>query len=186
MSRVGRKSIVLPEKIQVEKIGRKIIVKKDGQEIILELLPGLSVELEDQLIKVNRKDDDRRTRSFHGLMRSLLQNAVSGLDSGFERQLEIVGVGMRAELKKGESENDGLSLRLGFSHPVEFRAPAGVGLSVEQNQIRVFGADKSLVHQTAASIRAIKPPDAYKGKGIRYRGEKIQLKPGKAASTGEK
>lgn len=141
--------------------------------------PEMSIALEDNNLLVTRPSDNRRHRSLHGLTRSLLANMVQGVDKGFEKVLEIVGVGYRAE-KAG----DNLILRIGFSHPVEVSPLPGVSLNVEgNNRIKVSGFDKEAVGEMAARIRAIRPPDAYKGKGIRYSGEPVRLKPGKAGKA---
>ncbi len=138
--------------------------------------PDISITLENNSLIVSRPSDSRVHRSLHGLTRSLLANMVEGVTSGFEKNLEIVGVGYRAE-KVG----DKLVIRIGYSHPVEVSPLPGVSLAVEgHNYIKVTGTDKEVVNQMAAEIRAIRPPDAYKGKGIRYAGEQVRLKTGKA------
>jgi large subunit ribosomal protein L6 len=139
----------------------------------------MSINLDDNTLSVSRPSDSRQHRSRHGLTRSLLANMVKGVSQGFEKELEIVGVGYRAE-KSG----DKLVLRVGYSHLVEISPPSGVSLAVEgTNKIKVTGIDKEAVGQMAAEIRAVRPPDAYKGKGIRYAGELVRLKAGKAGKA---
>jgi len=139
----------------------------------------MSITLENNSLIVSRPSDNRVHRSLHGLTRSLLANMVEGVSKGFEKTLEIVGVGYRAQ--KAE---DGLVIRIGYSHPVEVSPLAGVSLAVEgTNRIKITGIDKEAVGEMAANIRAIRPPDAYKGKGIRYAGEQVRLKAGKAGKA---
>jgi large subunit ribosomal protein L6 len=141
--------------------------------------PDIAITLDDGTLNVTRPSDNRQHRSMHGLTRSLLANMVRGVTEGFEKNLEIVGVGYRAE-KSG----DGLTLRIGFSHQVDITPPPGISLTVEgNNKIKVSGIDKEAVGQMAAEIRAIRPPDSYKGKGIRYAGEVVRLKAGKAGKA---
>jgi len=179
MSRVGRMPITVPPGVVVD-------IKRDGVRVTgpkgeLRRLFNLdmSITLDDNSLVVARPSDSKKHRSLHGLTRSLLANMVEGVTSGFEKTLEIVGVGYRAE-KVG----DKLVMRVGFSHTVEVSPLPGISLAVEgANRIKVTGIDKEVVGEMAAEIRAIRPPDAYKGKGIRYAGELVRLKPGKAGKA---
>ena len=166
--------------------GVKVIIEPDSVtvtgpkgELNRRFNPDISIVLEDKNLIVSRPDDSKEHRSLHGLTRSLLANMVQGVSGGFEKTLEIVGVGYRAE--KAE---DKLVLRVGFSHQVEVTPLPGVSLEVEgNNRIKVSGINKEVVGEMAAEIRGIRPPDAYKGKGIRYAGEVIRLKAGKAGKA---
>jgi len=166
--------------------GVVVDIKKDGVrvngpkgELRRRFNPDMSITLDDNSLIVARPSDSKEHRSLHGLTRSLLANMVEGVTNGFEKDLEIVGVGYRVE-KAG----DKLVMRVGFSHPVEVLPLPGVSLAVEgANRIKVTGIDKEVVGEMAAEIRAIRPPDAYKGKGIRYAGELVHLKPGKAGKA---
>ncbi len=179
MSRVGRMPVTVPQGVVVN-------IKKDGVtvtgpkgELRRRFNPDMSITLNNNSLMVLRPSDSRVHRSLHGLTRSLLANMVEGVTNGFEKNLEIVGVGYRVE-KAG----DGLVIRVGFSHPVEVSPLPGVSLAVEgANRIKVMGIDKEVVGEMAAEIRAIRPPDAYKGKGIRYVRELVRLKAGKAGKA---
>jgi large subunit ribosomal protein L6 len=177
MSRIGKMPIALPSGAQVEISGNDVKVKGPKGELRWTLPPEVSiVEQEKQLI-VSRASDDKRCRAMHGLSRSLVANMVQGVTAGFEKSLEVVGAGYRAR-----KEGDKVVLQVGFSHPVEVSPLPGTSLAVEgANRIKVIGADKQVVGEMAAKIRAIRPPDVYKGKGVRYAGEQIKLKPGKKA-----
>ncbi|BAI81212.1 50S ribosomal protein L6 [Deferribacter desulfuricans SSM1] len=177
MSRIGKKPINIPNGVKVTLENNKIIVEGPKGKLERELHPNISVEVTDNEILVKRHDDSKTSRSFHGLYRSLINNMVEGVSKGFEKRLEIVGVGYRAALK-GKS----LDLSLGFSHPVVIDPPEGIEFVVENPQkIVVKGIDKQLVGQVAANIRKIRKPEPYKGKGIRYEGEYILRKAGKSA-----
>ena len=179
MSRVGRMPITVPQGVVVSIKEHEVIVKGPKGEIRRNFHPDMSITLDGNTLVVSRPGDSRVHRSLHGLTRTLLANMVEGVTKGFEKGLEIVGVGYRAE-KAG----DKLTFRIGYSHPVEVTPPAGVSLGVEGNvRIKVTGVDKEAVGQMAAKIRAIRVPDAYKGKGIKYAGETIHLKPGKAGKA---
>ncbi len=179
MSRIGRMPIAVPQGVVVD-------IKKDGVtvtgpkgELRRHFNPDMSITLDNDSLTVTRPSDSRVHRSLHGLTRSLLANMVEGVTSGFEKTLEIVGVGYRAE-----KADDKLIMRVGFSHPVEISPLPGVSLAVEGvNRIKVMGINKEVVGEMAAEIRAIRPPDAYKGKGIRYAGELVRLKAGKAGKA---
>ncbi|MGH9300465.1 MAG: 50S ribosomal protein L6 [Acidimicrobiales bacterium] len=178
MSRVGRSPIVVPDGVAVTLADRKVTVKGPGGELSRELPGEITVRRDGPTLVVERPDDQRHNRALHGLTRSLVANMVTGVTTGFAKELEIVGVGYRA-LAKGPAE---LELALGFSHTVPVRAPAGIVFEVPQpTRIRVSGIDKELVGQVAADIRKLRKPEPYKGKGVRYAGERVQRKAGKAA-----
>lgn len=182
MSRIGNMPIPVPPGVKVTIKGNEVTVEGSKGKLSRVFHPDMVITLEDSKLKVTRPTDNRNHRALHGLTRTLLANMIEGVTKGFEKTLELSGVGYRAQ-KVG----DKLSLQVGFSHPVEFVPPPGIELVVEgTNRIRVIGIDKELVGNTAARIRAIRPPDAYKGKGIRYLGEKIRLKPGKAGKAAAK
>jgi large subunit ribosomal protein L6 len=177
MSRVGRSPLTLPKGVTVEPGEAGIKVKGPKGELVVPSFPGISLRHDDNTLHVERAGDARSLRALHGLVRALLANAVQGVSGGFVRELEIQGIGYRASLK-GKS----LELTLGFSHPVSIEPPAGLSFEVpEPTKIRVLGIDKQAVGQVAANLRALRPPDAYHGKGIRYAGERVRLKPGKSA-----
>jgi large subunit ribosomal protein L6 len=177
MSRVGRSPIIVPKGVEVSIADAHITVK--GPKGTLERdLPGeITVREEDGQLLVERPNDERQNRALHGLVRSLVNNMVVGVSDGFRKELEIVGVGYRAT-PKGDNV---LDLALGFSHPVSVKAPAGITFEVATpTQIAVIGTDKEIVGQVAANIRAIRKPEPYKGKGVRYRGERVVRKAGKS------
>lgn len=179
MSRVGNAPIPVPKGVEITVSGRRVEVKGPKGRLSREVHPDMSVQLADGTLVVRRPSDQDRHKALHGLTRALLANMVRGVVDGFKVELEIQGVGYRAA-KQGQV----LALQVGFSHPVEVAPPEGIAFEVPQpNRITVAGIDKELVGQTAARIRAIRQPDAYKGKGIRYAGERIRLKPGKAGRT---
>lgn len=171
--------ITLPPEIGVSIRKGEVTVRGPKGELSRFLSPEMSITLNDGILKVTRPSDSREHRSLHGLTRTLLANMVEGVDKGFEKVLDVVGVGYRAE-KVG----DKLVLRIGFSNLVEVSPLPGVSLDVVAgNRIRVTGIEKEMVGEMAARIRAIRPPDAYKGKGIRYAGERVRLKAGKAGKA---
>jgi large subunit ribosomal protein L6 len=176
MSRVGRMPITVPPGVAVSIESGEVTVKGPKGELRRRLDPEMKIALDNNTLTVSRPSDSKGHRSMHGLTRALLANMVEGVNSGFEKSLEIVGVGYKAE-KSG----DKLVLRVGYSHPVTVSPLPGVSLAVEGiNRIKVAGVSKEAVGEMSAKIRAIRPPDAYKGKGIRYSGEIVHLKPGKA------
>ncbi len=176
MSRIGNKPITVPEGVEVKIDGQKITVKGPKGTLEKEFHKNMKINLDGNVITVVRPDDQPENRSLHGLTRTLLNNMIEGTTKGFERKLEVNGVGYRAS-KKG---ND-LLLNLGYSHPVELAAPAGITFDVPNaNEIIVKGMDKELVGQTAAVIRTKRPPEVYRGKGIKYAEEVIRRKEGKA------
>lgn len=179
MSRIGKMPIPVPSGVTVNITGDKVSVKGPKGELSRKLSSEMKIKLDGDVLTVERPSESKRHRAFHGLTRSLLANMIEGVSKGFEKNLDIVGVGYRAE-KSG----DKLVLRIGFSHNVEVNPLSGVTLSVEgNNRIKVSGISKEDVGEMAAEIRAIRPPDAYKGKGIRYAGETVHLKPGKAGKV---
>ena len=176
MSRIGNKPITVPEGVEVKLDGQNITVKGPKGTLEREIHKNMKVSLENNVIKVERPDDEPENRSLHGLTRTLIANMIQGTLSGYERKLEVNGVGYRAQ-KQG---ND-LNLSLGYSHPVIFKAPEGITFDVPNaNTIIVKGIDKELVGQTAAVIRTKRPPEVYRGKGIKYAEEVIRRKEGKA------
>jgi large subunit ribosomal protein L6 len=179
MSRIGKAPIAVPSGVTVTVSGGSITVKGPKGELSRTLPAEMLVKLEGNNLIVARPSDSQRHRAYSGLTRSLVANMVQGVSQGFEKTLDIVGVGFRAE-KVG----DKINMRLGFSHTVEVTPLPGITLSVEgNNRIKVSGINKEVVGEMAAEIRAIRPPDAYKGKGIRYTGEVVRLKPGKAGKV---
>jgi len=179
MSRIGRMPITIPAGVTVAIAKNRVKVTGPKGELSRAINPEMSVAQQDNKLIVTRPSDDQAHRSQHGLARSLINNMVAGVSSGFEKHLEIVGVGYRVE-KSGEK----LVLRVGYSHPVEVEPLPGITFSVEgNNRIKITGIDKEAVGEMAARIRKIRPPDAYKGKGIRYAGEIVHLKPGKAGKV---
>jgi len=179
MSRIGKMPIPVPPGVKVSVKKGMVSVTGPKGELHRQLNPDLGVTLKDDKLVVSRPSDSKLHRSLHGLTRSLLANMVEGVTKGFDKSLEMVGVGYRAE-KAG----DKLILRIGYSQPIEVSPLPGVSLDVEGgNRIKVSGIDKEIVGEMAAEIRAIRPPDAYKGKGIRYAGEPVRLKAGKAGKA---
>ena len=182
MSRIGRMPIKVPSGVTVNIEKDRVTVKGPKGELNRSLPSDMRLNLEEGVLTVSRPSDSQEHRSQHGLARSLLANMVEGVSKGFEKVLEIVGVGYRAE-KTG----DKLVLRIGYSHPVEVSPLPGTSLDVEgASRIKVSGINKEVVGEMAAEIRAIRPPDAYKGKGIKYFGEKLHLKPGKSGKISKR
>lgn len=177
MSRVGRSPIQIPDGVKVEFDGPEVQVKGPRGELTRSIRPEMELLLEGSTLRVVRPSDEPRMRALHGLTRALLNNMVVGVSTGFERNLEIEGVGYRPE-KDGED----LVLYVGFSHPVRYSPPPGITFEVDTRarSIKVIGHDKELVGQLAADIRKVRPPEPYKGKGIRYAGEHVRRKAGKA------
>ena len=178
MSRVGKEPIPIPSGVEVSLEGRRVVVKGPIGTLEHTAPEAITITREDDQLVVTRPDDERENRALHGLTRSLVHNMVVGVSQGFSRELEIVGVGYRAQAQ-GPSK---LELQVGFSHPVRFEAPEGVTFEVPQpTRIVVRGADKQQVGQVAADVRKSRPPEPYKGKGIRYADERVQRKAGKSA-----
>lgn len=177
MSRVGNQVIAVPESVSVTITGTRVKVKGPKGEIDREFHSAMKIVYENEELRVKRPSDRRDHRSLHGLTGSLLAGMVKGVVQGFEKKLEIVGVGYRAE-----AAGKGLRLHLGFSHPITYNPPAGIRLAAESpTLVSVSGVDKEKVGQVAAEIRGFRPPEPYKGKGIRYQGEQVRRKAGKTA-----
>lgn len=180
MSRVGKRAIPIPKGVEVKVEGRRVWAKGPKGELTKEFHPEMRIVHEDGTIRVERPSDQPRHRALHGLTRSLIANMIAGVQGGFEKSLEIVGVGYRAEAK-----GKGLQFSLGYSHPIQVVPPAGVKIVAESpTVVRVTGPDKELVGRVAAEIRELRPPEPYKGKGIRYVGEAVRRKAGKTGVTG--
>ena len=176
MSRIGNKPIIVPEGVEVKVDGNHITVKGPKGTLERDINNNISVKLEGNVIKVTRPNDEAENRSLHGLTRTLIANMIEGVVNEFKRDLEINGVGYRAQ-KKGET----LVMNLGYSHPVEMEAPKGITYDLKDaNHVTVRGVDKELVGQIAAVIRSKRPPEVYRGKGIKYAEEHIRRKEGKA------
>ncbi len=182
MSRIGRLPIPIPAGVDVTLEGSSITVTGPRGQLHRDLTPELTVVREDGTLRVERPRDDKRSRELHGLTRTLVANMVTGVTAGFRKPLEITGVGYRAQ-KVG----DKLQLSLGYSHPIEIEPPAGISFEVENpTKLAVVGIDKELVGLMAARVRATRKPEPYKGKGVRYAGEQIRRKAGKAGKIGGK
>lgn len=179
MSRIGRQPIAVPESVEVKITDGKIDFKGPKGELKVVIMDGIEVKQENNTISVIKKSDNSDTQKLFGLQRTLIANAVHGVSEGYTKELEINGVGFRAQMKGSD-----LEMNLGFSHPVIYSSPEGVNVSVNQNIITVAGHDKQLVGEVAASIRKLKKPEPYKGKGIKYTDERIRRKAGKAAAKG--
>jgi large subunit ribosomal protein L6 len=178
MSRIGKKPIPVPKNVTATVDGQTVKVKGPKGELERRLHPEMGIALDNGNIVVSRPSDEANHRALHGLTRTLVSNMVDGVTKGYSKQLEIVGVGYKAETRPY-----GLQLALGFSHPVEYRAPKGIKLTAPQpTQIVIEGPDKELVGQVAAELRSLRPPEPYKGKGIKYQGEQIRRKAGKAGA----
>ncbi|HEX9638879.1 MAG TPA: 50S ribosomal protein L6 [Acidobacteriota bacterium] len=179
MSRVGKAEIAIPKGVTVELEGAAVRIKGPKGQLSQLVPDGITVRQQDGKLLVQRRGDERRERELHGLIRSLLANAVHGVTEGFVRELEITGIGYKAAVS-----GRNLTLNLGFSHPIEFPLPDGIEVAVEkQTQLTVRGADKALVGEVASSLRRLRKPDPYKGKGVRFKGETIKLKVGKSGAT---
>ncbi len=177
MSKVGRRPIEVPKGVDLKITQNQVFVKGPKGELSLQVSPGIQIQFKDQKAHVLRQVDDRENRAYHGLVRSLLCNMVQGVSEGYEKVLEMTGVGYKAQVQGGK-----LVMNLGFSHPIEFPMPKGVEAQIEkQTTIKIKGIDKQQVGQIASNIRDIRPPEPYKGKGIRYADEQIRRKEGKKA-----
>jgi len=184
MSRIGKMPVEIPQGVEVKAEGRKVAVKGSKGELGFTLPEGISLKIEDGTILAERNSDSKKTRALHGLVRAILHNLTIGVSQGFEKRLEINGVGYRAE-----GGGDRIKLLLGFSHPVEVKAPDGIKIEIDsdkKNILIVSGIDKQKVGQVAANIRKFRPPEPYKGKGIKYLGEHIVRKAGKKAGAAKK
>lgn len=180
MSRIGKKSVPLPDKVDISRSGSLLTVRGPGGELTVTVPDGVLVEVGEGAVSVKADGDAKGVKASHGLVRMLIANSVQGVTEGFSRTLDIVGTGYKAEL----SGDDTLKMSLGYSHPVNFSLPAGVGAKVERRGTRLTleGIDKQVVGETAAKIRKLRKPDAYKGKGVRFADEDIRLKPGKSGA----
>ena len=177
MSRIGKTPISIPTSVEIAIDGANIEVKGPKGSLNLVLTEGISLTQEDETLVVHRENDERQSKALHGLMRSLINNMIIGVTEGYSKQLELVGVGYRVQAK-GKTN---LEFQLGFSHPVSVSAPDGIEFDVPSpTELNISGIDKQMVGQVAADIRALKKPEPYKGKGIRYAGEHIIRKAGKA------
>jgi len=178
MSRIGKKPVTLPKAVTATVEGHRIKVKGPKGELERTVHHDMTLAVQDGAVVVTRPSDENMHKALHGLTRTLVANMVEGVTTGFSKQLEIVGVGYKAEQRPY-----GLQLALGFSHPIEYKAPKGIKLSAPQpTQVIIEGADKEMVGQVAAELRSLRPPEPYKGKGIKYVGEQIRRKAGKAGA----
>ena len=178
MSRIGKKPVTLPKGVNLELQGQTVAVKGPRGELRRTLHPEMQLAFENGVLTVSRPSEDKRHKALHGLTRTLVQNMVDGVSKGFVKTLEIQGVGYKAEAKPY-----GVNLVVGYSHPVKYEAPKGIKISVENNTtVKIEGADKEAVGQVAAELRAVRPPEPYKGKGIRYQGEQVRRKAGKTGA----
>ena len=182
MSRIGKQPIEVPQGADVTLNGQAVHVKGPKGEINFDVHPDISVTMDDRVVRVTRSSDEPKHRALHGLTRMLVANMVEGVTNGYSKTLEIQGVGYRAK-KKGS----GIELHIGFSHTIDYPAPDDVSLDLpDQTTIVVTGVDKQKVGQAAAEIRAFRPPEPYKGKGIRYKGEYVRRKAGKTAGVSDR
>jgi large subunit ribosomal protein L6 len=178
MSRIGRKPVAVPKGVTLQVEGNTVAVKGPRGELRRELHPDMEIALKDNQFTVARPSEEKRHKALHGLTRTLVQNMVEGVSKGFSKSLEIQGVGYKAEAKPY-----GVNLIVGYSHPVKYEAPKGIKISVDNNVlVKIEGADKELVGQVAAELRQVRPPEPYKGKGIRYVGEQVRRKAGKTGA----
>jgi large subunit ribosomal protein L6 len=177
MSRIGRMPITIPKEVKVELTGNFLTVKGPKGELRCKIHPKVKIDVEDRQVRVSVNDVDKESKSCHGLFRVLIKNMVTGVSTGFERVLEIVGVGYRAELSGRTA-----TFYLGYSHPVVFELPDGINAEIEKTKVTLRGIDKELLGRTAAKIRGFRKPEPYKGKGIRYAEETIRRKAGKTGA----
>ncbi len=177
MSRIGKKPIDIPENVAVAIQGNSIHVKGPKGELSWACPENMTVSVNDKAITVQRSGDSKNERALHGLTRSIVNNMVTGVSQGYKKVLEVVGIGYKAQVS-----GDKIMLSLGYSHPIEFQLPPGVTASSDQKQVQITltGVDRQQLGQVAASLNALRPPDAYKGKGVRYAGQRLKLKVGKA------
>jgi large subunit ribosomal protein L6 len=182
MSRIGKHPVAIPKGVTAKVEGNRVSVKGPRGELDRELHPAMKVSLQDDKILVERPSDEDLHKSLHGLSRTLVANMVEGVTKGFRKELELIGVGYKAEQRPY-----GLQLALGFSHPIKYEAPKGIKLTAPQpTSIIIEGANKEIVGQVAAELRSLRPPEPYKGKGIKYLGEQVRRKAGKAGKAGAK
>ncbi len=178
MSKIGQKAIPLTLSTQIEIQDRTVTVKGMKDSLSFKLPKFLSAEKKENTLLIKRAKDSSYQKAAHGLFRSLIANAVTGIEKPWSKKLEVVGTGFNVKM-----QGTGIVLKVGFSHPVVYQPPAGIQLTTEENVITVSGGDKQLVGQVAYQIKSIRKPDVYKGKGIRYQGERIRIKPGKKVKT---
>jgi large subunit ribosomal protein L6 len=178
MSRIGRKPVTVPKGVTLQVQGNTVAVKGPRGELRRMLHPEMQLALANDQFTVTRPSEEKRHKALHGLTRTLVQNMVEGVSKGFSKSLEIQGVGYKAEAKPY-----GVNLIVGYSHPVKYEAPKGIKITVDNNtMVKIEGADKELVGQVAAELRSVRPPEPYKGKGIRYVGEHVRRKAGKTGA----
>jgi len=180
MSRIGYKPIEIPQGVDVH-VGNGVVkVKGPKGDLLVDLMPGITAAVKEGSLVLERADEQRQTRAYHGLNRALLANAATGVSTGWSKQLEIVGIGYRAE-----KQAQAVVFNLGYSHPIEFAVPEGIEIEVDAkaNRVTVSGIDRQKVGQVAADIRRLRPPEPYKGKGVRYVGERIRTKAGKQGAS---
>ena len=178
MSRIGRKPVTVPKGVTLQLEGNSVAVKGPRGELRRSLHPDMQIALDKDQFTVARPSEEKRHKALHGLTRTLVQNMVDGVSKGFSKTLEIQGVGYKAEARPY-----GVNLIVGYSHPVKYEAPKGIKISVDNNTVvKIEGADKELVGQVAAELRSVRPPEPYKGKGIRYQGEHVRRKAGKTGA----
>jgi large subunit ribosomal protein L6 len=180
MSRIGKNPVPVPKGVDVRVDGGAVSIKGPKGTLVQPLPAGIGAAVEEGKVVVSRSGDEKETRALHGLARALLANAVTGVTAGFKRELDIVGVGYKAEVKSPRE----VMFSLGFSHQVSYKVPEGISVSYDAkaNRLTIEGIDKQRVGQVAAEIRGIRPPDIYKGKGVRYADEHIKLKAGKTGA----
>jgi large subunit ribosomal protein L6 len=178
MSRIGKKPVTVPQGVTLDLKGSEVAVKGPKGELRRQLHPEMQLALANGIFTVSRPSEEQKHKALHGLTRTLVQNMIDGVSKGFTKTLEIQGVGYKAEAKPY-----GVNLVVGFSHPVKYEAPKGIKISVENNTtVKIEGADKEKVGQVAAELRAVRPPEPYKGKGVRYQGEQVRRKAGKTGA----
>jgi large subunit ribosomal protein L6 len=178
MSRIGKKPVTVPQGVTLDLKGSEVAVKGPKGELRRQLHPEMQLALANGVFTLTRPSEEQKHKALHGLTRTLVQNMIDGVSKGFTKTLEIQGVGYKAEAKPY-----GVNLVVGFSHPVKYEAPKGIKISVENNTtVKIEGADKEKVGQVAAELRAVRPPEPYKGKGVRYQGEQIRRKAGKTGA----
>jgi len=180
MSRIGRKPVPIPKGVEAH-VGNGVVqVKGPKGTLLIHLMPGISAEVKEGKVELQRENDERQTSAYHGLNRSLLANAATGVSTGWSKQLDIIGIGYRAEKQAKE-----VLFNLGYSHPINFPIPEDIEIEVDSkaNRVTVSGIDRQRVGQIAADIRSLRPPEPYKGKGIRYTGEYVRIKAGKQGAS---
>jgi large subunit ribosomal protein L6 len=178
MSRIGKKPVTVPQGVTLDLKGSEVAVKGPKGELRRQLHPEMQLALANGIFTVTRPSEEQKHKALHGLTRTLVQNMIDGVSKGFTKTLEIQGVGYKAEAKPY-----GVNLVVGFSHPVKYEAPKGIKITVENNTtVKIEGADKEKVGQVAAELRAVRPPEPYKGKGVRYQGEHVRRKAGKTGA----